>query len=302
MTALAPAGTESLVPDGTDENLESARTRRPRTVFGDRADAALQLITLGFAILVLAVVIAWSLWPRFFAPHDPLSGTPSEKFLPPSADHLFGTDYLGRDVFSRVIEGAGQSVSAALVAVAIGAVFGVLLGLIGGYFGGWADSAIGRLVDVLLAIPGFLFAVIIVVSLGFATINAAIAVGVASIAVFARLMRAEVVRVKKLPYVESSIVVGGTRFGTVIRHILPNTYQSVLVLAVLQFGIAILAISGLAFLGYGSPPPAPDWGLLVAEGKNYMTSAAWLVTYPGVVIVLTVLALNRVSSSLRRHS
>lgn len=271
----------------------------PRTSILSRASGLPGRATLVLATVVITFVVAWSLWPELFATHDPITGVPTDKFLPPSTDHLFGTDYLGRDVFSRVVHGAGQSVSAALLAVGIGLIVGSALGLAGGFFGGWVDAIIGRLVDVLLAVPGFLFAVVIVVSLGFATVNAAVAVGVSSIAVFTRLMRSEVVRIKRLPFIESSLLVGGSRVGTLLRHVLPNAYESVVALAVLQFGVAILAISGLAFLGYGNPPPAPDWGLLVAEGKNYLSSAAWLVGLPGVVIVLTVLSLNRVSTSLR---
>ena len=254
------------------------------------------------AVAWLALVVAWSAVPGLFTSFDPSVGVTADKFLPPSTAHLFGTDYLGRDLFARVAYGARGSVAIALLAVGIGVVVGSAIGLAGGFFEHAVDAILGRFVDVLLAIPSLLLAVVIVVSLGFATLHVAIAVGVSSIAVFARLMRSEVMRVKKLPFVESSFLIGGTGVSTLLHHVLPHTFRSVLALAVLQFGAAILVISGLAFLGYGDPPPSSDWGYLVAEGKNYLPSYLWLVTCPGAVIVLTVLALNRISLRVRGAS
>ncbi len=176
---------------------------------------------------------------------------------------------------------------------------GSAIGLASGFRGGWVDTVLGRFVDVLLAIPGFLLAVVIVSSLGFQTINAAIATGVSAVAVFARLMRAEVIRVRSAAFVEASYLEGGNRLHALLGHILPNAYRSVLVLAVLQFGTSILVIASLAFLGYGDPPPASDWGLLVASGKTYPT-APWLVYAPALVIVVTVLSVNRISRWLRK--
>jgi peptide/nickel transport system permease protein len=151
---------------------------------------------------------------------------------------------------------------------------------------------------VLLAIPSFLLAVIIVSSLGFQTINAAIATGISAVAVFARVMRAEVIATRQSVFVEASRVLGGTRLQSLVWHVLPNASRSVLTLAVLQFGLSILVIAGLSFLGYGDPPPASDWGLLISQGKDY-TTATWLVFWPALVTVVTVLAVNRLSRSLR---
>jgi len=261
--------------------------------------SALSSPTLVASFLVVAVVVVWALVPDLVTSQDPVDGVPADKFLAPGAAHWFGTDHLGRDLFSRVVHGTASSVLSALVAVAIGVVVGGLVGLLSGFVGGWFDSTLGRLVDVLLAVPGFLLAVVIVSSLGFRTINAAIATGVSAVAVFARVMRSQVLTVTRTPFVEAAALQGGSRLHILFRHVLPNAYRSVLALSVLQFGVAILVIAGLAFLGYGDPPPASDWGLLVSAGKEYVL-APWLVLAPATVIVVVVLAVNRISRWLRR--
>lgn len=256
-------------------------------------------VLLSFAII--AIVLAWSLAPGLFAQQDPTKGDPADKFLPPSAAHLFGTDQLGRDQFARIVFGAQSSVSSALVAVVIGVVVGGLIGLIAGFLGRWTDVVLARFVDVLLAIPSFLLAVVIVSSLGFQTINAAIATGVSAVAVFARVMRAEVIKVRRSVFVEAASLQGGSWLHILFRHVLPNASRSLIPLAVLQFGLSILVIASLAFLGYGDPPPASDWGLLISSGKDYPRSA-WLVFWPAVITILTVLSINRISRWLRKTS
>jgi len=251
------------------------------------------------SFVILALVGAWSLLPMHFTSFDAFVGIPAQKLQPPSAHHLFGTDNLGRDLFARVVHGTWSSVTSAGIAVLIGLIAGGLLGLLSGFVGGWVDPVVSRLIDVLLAIPHFLLAVVIVSSFGFETINVAIATGVSSIAVFARLMRAEVLRTGTSVFVEASGLLGGSRWHILLRHVLPNAQRPVVALAVLRFGTSIMVIAGLAFLGYGDPPPAADWGLLVASGKDY-PSAPWLVAAPAVAIVVTVLAINRISRWLRR--
>jgi peptide/nickel transport system permease protein len=157
-----------------------------------------------------------------------------------------------------------------------------------------------RLVDSMLAVPSLLLSLSIIVLLGFGTINVAIAVGAVAIARFARLARSEVVRVRRSDYVEAAFGSGGTFWAVLRRHVLPNSLTSVIALAALQFGSAILAISTLGFLGYGAPPPTPEWGLLIAEGRNYLSRAWWLTAAPGVVVVLVVLAADRISKSIQR--
>lgn len=254
--------------------------------------------TVVLSFVVLAIVVAWSLLPEVFTGQDPVNGVTSEKLLGPTAAHWFGTDHLGRDVYSRVVHGTSSSVTSALIAVGIGVVVGGLVGLLAGFLGGLVDTVLARLVDVLLAIPSFLLAVIIVSSLGFQTINAAIATGVSAVAVFARVMRSEVIRTRRAVFVEASFLQGGSKGHVLLRHVLPNASRTVLALAVLQFGSSILVIAGLAFLGYGDPPPASDWGLLISAGKDYPT-APWLVHAPAAVTIATVLSVNRVSRWLR---
>jgi peptide/nickel transport system permease protein len=257
--------------------------------------------TVLLSFVVVAIVILWSLFPGLFTSYSSVTADPGARFLGPGARHWFGTDNLGRDEFARVVYGAASSMGTALVAVGIGLVVGSVIGLLAGFFGGWTDTVLGRLVDTLLAIPQFLLAVVIVSALGFETINAAIAAGVASVAIFARLMRAEVLKVRHNVFVESSYLQGGSRGYVLFRHVLPNAYPSVLALAVLQLGNAIIVIAALAFLGYGSPPPASDWGLLVSDGQSYQI-APWLVYTPAIVIVITVLSINRISRWLRKTS
>jgi peptide/nickel transport system permease protein len=254
--------------------------------------------TVILSLVIVLIVALWVIVPSLFTSQSPVTAIPSDKLLSPSGSHLFGTDELGRDELTRVIYGSRSSVLTAFAAVGIGLLIGGALGMIAGFFGGITDAVTGRGVDTLLAIPGFLLAVVIVVGLGFKTIDAAIATGITSIAIFARIMRAETLRVRQAVFVESSYLQGGSRTFVLFCHVLPNAYRSVLALAVLQLGNAILVIAALAFLGYGSPPPASDWGLLISDGQQYLI-APWLVYCPAAVVVVTVLSINRISRWLR---
>nr|WP_315900933.1 ABC transporter permease [Microbacterium esteraromaticum] len=258
--------------------------------------------TLVLAIAVVSIAVLWAIVPGVFAPGDPLSGVPAQKLLPPSAEHWFGTDILGRDLYGRVVHGAVQSLSGALIAVTVGLTLGGIIGLLAGTIGGLLDDILMRVVDVLLAIPGLLLSLSVIILLGFGTVNAALAVGLGSVAVFARLMRSEVVRVRRTDYVEAALGSGATLLTVLRRHVLPNSLTPVLALAALQFGTAILAIATLGFLGYGAPPPTPEWGLLIAEGRNYVATSWWLTALPGLVVVAVVLSANRISHSLGRNA
>lgn len=256
-------------------------------------------VSVALSFAVVALVIAWSLAPGLFTSHDPINGVPAHKLMAPSFAYWFGTDHLGRDLYTRVVYGTASSVSSALIAVAIGVVAGGIIGLLAGFLGGRVDTTLARLVDVLLAIPKFLLAVIVVTAIGFATTNAAIATGVSAVAVFARVMRSEVIKTRAATFVESSYLLGGSRWHILWRHVLPNASLSVLPLAVLYFGDSILVIASLAFLGYGDPPPASDWGLLISIGKDY-PKWPWLVYAPAFVTIATVLSVNRISRWLRK--
>ncbi|WP_336646822.1 ABC transporter permease [Microbacterium sp. USHLN186] len=259
-------------------------------------------ISLLLAVAVVALAVLWAIVPSLFAPADPLTGVPAQKLLPPSAAHWFGTDILGRDLFGRVVHGAVQSLSGALIAVTVGLALGSLIGAVAGAVGGVLDDVLMRIVDVLLAIPGLLLSLSVIILLGFGTVNAALAVGLGSVAAFARLMRAEVVRVRCADYVEAAFGSGGTFVAVLRRHVLPNSLTPVLALAALQFGSAILAIATLGFLGYGAPPPTPEWGLLIAEGRNYVATSWWLTALPGLVVAAVVLSANRIGHSLGRRA
>ncbi|GGF94238.1 ABC transporter permease [Rhodococcoides trifolii] len=257
-------------------------------------------IGVALSVVVLIVALGFAVVPSVFASGDPLRGTPADKLQGPSAAHWFGTDNIGRDVYTRVVHGAGLSLSATLLAVAIALVAGSILGLLSGAVGGVVDSVLMRLVDVLLSIPTLLLALALVTALGFGTVNVAIAVGVTLIASFARVMRSEVLRVRQSLYVEAAFA-SGSRWHTVLRtHILRNAYPPVIALAAVQFGMAVLFVSSLSFLGFGAVPPTPEWGSLVSEGRNFLATSWWLTTLPGLVIVVVVLSAHRVGHALDR--
>ncbi|MBF6547464.1 ABC transporter permease [Nocardia brasiliensis] len=258
------------------------------------------------AVLLLSGVVAllavgWALFPSVFASGDPLVGVPAQKFQSPSAQHWFGTDNLGRDLYTRMVHGAGLSLTATLAAVGIALVAGSILGLLSGAAGGVVDTVVMRVIDVLLSIPALLLSLALVTALGFGTRNVAIAVGVSLVANFARVMRSEVLRVRQAAFVEAARA-GGARWHTVLlRHVLPNSYQPVLALAAVEFGMAVLAVSALSFLGYGAKPPTPEWGSLISEGRNYLATAWWMTTLPGLVIVAVVLAAQRLGRAAGRN-
>lgn len=250
------------------------------------------------ATVVLAVVLLWALFPGLFATHDPYKGT-DVALLAPSSQHFFGTDAVGRDLFSRVVFGARQSLLGALIAVAVGLVLGTLIGLIAGTQRGWVETVLMRFVDVLLAIPGILLSLSIIIVTGFGSLQAAFAVGMTSVATFARLARSQVIQIANAEFVEAAYGSGATQTQVLVRHVLPNSLTPVLALAALQFGSAILQLSILGFLGYGAPPPVPEWGLLIAEGRDFMATAWWLILLPGLAIVATVMSANRLSEAIR---
>jgi peptide/nickel transport system permease protein len=220
------------------------------------------------------------------------------KLTAPDAAHWFGTDQLGRDLYARVVHGTALTLQAAVLAILIGLVGGSLVGLVAGFVGGTVDAVLMRVADVLLAIPSLLLSLTIVTVLGFGTVNVAVAVGVASIATVARIMRSEVVRVRTAAYVEAAAANGNRWWRVLLVHVLPNAAGPVLVLAALEFGTAILAVSSLSFLGYGAQPPQPEWGSLVSTGRDFIATSWWLTTIPGLVIAVTVLAGNRVARAL----
>lgn len=253
-------------------------------------------VVIALAIVVFALLTA--IVPSLFATHDPTATVPADRLLPPSVSHWFGTDELGRDLYSRVVHGSTLTIAATLLAIAIALVAGLSLGILSGFVGGAVDSITMRVVDVLLAIPGLLLALAIVTALGFGTIPVAVAVGIGIIPGFARTTRAEVLRVKTLPYIEAARS-GGASWGRIlITHVLPNSWGPVAVLAVLDVGAAILAVAALSFLGFGAAPPAAEWGTLISNGRSFLITAPWVSLLPGLFVAVVVLSLNHLAKTL----
>ncbi len=255
----------------------------------------------GFVIASLFVlfVIVSAFLPGLFSSGGPYDTRPEAAMLPPSPEHLFGTDIYGRDLWTRVLHGSPLTIKATLLALGIALVAGLALGIVSGFFGGLTDAFLMRAVDVLLAIPGLLLALSIVTALGYGTVPVAVAVGVGIVPGFARTTRAEVLRVKTLPYVEAARAGGASWTRVLLRHILPNSWGPVAVLTVLDAGVAILAIASLSFLGFGAAPPAAEWGTLIADGRNYLVTAWWLSLLPGLFVALLVLSLNHISKTFQ---
>ncbi|WP_415973075.1 ABC transporter permease [Rhodococcus sp. 077-4] len=275
---------------------------QPIAVPPRRRREVLKHVWLGISVLVLLLALGFALFPSVFASGDPLVGVPADKLQAPSAAHWFGTDNIGRDVFTRVVHGSGLSLTATLLAVGIALVVGSVIGLVSGAVGGILDAALMRIVDVLLSIPTLLLSLALVTALGFGTVNVAIAVGVTLIANFARVMRSEVLRVRRSLYVEAAYASGVRRLDVFRKHILRNSYGPVIALAAVEFGMAVLYVSSLSFLGFGAAPPTPEWGSLISEGRNFLATAWWMTTLPGLVIVAVVLSAHRLGHALERRS
>jgi peptide/nickel transport system permease protein len=248
---------------------------------------------------ILAVLTVLALGAPLWSPRDPIRTAAREALKPPGASHLFGTDQFGRDVASRVVYGARISLTVGLVAVSIAVLLGAPLGLVSGFYGGRLDAVVMRVVDVLLAFPGILLALVIVSVLTPVLTNVMIAVGLAAVPTYARLMRATALSAREYLYVEAARALGGRDLFILARYILPNVVAPLIVTATLGLGTAILSAAALSFLGLGSQPPAPEWGRMLSEGRDYLREAWWISTFPGLAIMLTVLAMNLLGDGLR---
>lgn len=250
-------------------------------------------------MVVLGVLLVGAVFAPIVAPYDPLEAEPQSAFSAPDLAHYFGTDYIGRDIFSQVLYGGRISLQVGFISVGIGAFFGVILGLLAGYHGRRLDSIIMRLMDVLLAFPGILLAMVIVAVLGTNLTNLMVAVGISLIPVYTRLVRATVLSEKENLYVEAARVVGCPDARIMLKHILPNVIAPVIVLSTQGLGRAIIASASLSFLGLGAQPPTPEWGMLASGGRNYLRNAWWISTFPGLAILVAVIAINLVGDGLR---
>lgn len=249
--------------------------------------------------IVVAVMVLIALCAPMIAPYPPNEQRFENYLLPPSREHLFGTDEQGRDMFSRVVYGGRVSLRIGLVAVAIAAACGLLFGLVAGYYGHATDTIIMRAMDVMLAFPEILLALAVVAILGPAITTVMIAVGIASIPHFTRVVRASVLAARESEYIEAARVTGCQTPRIIFRHLLPNTLPSVLVMATTSMAAAIITGAALSFLGLGVQPPTPEWGSMLSGGRQYLRHAAWLTTFPGIAIVVTVVAINLLGDGLR---
>jgi peptide/nickel transport system permease protein len=298
MTRLSqPADTDTTVLSGTAAALStqhsalSTLTRFARL----RPVAAVSLAVL--AVLVLLAVAA-----PVVAPYDPIDPSAGKSTEAPSRQHLFGTDNLGRDVFSRTIWGARTSLTVGAMSVALALAIGCTAGMLSAYWGGVADLTLMRVVDIVMSLPTLILALVIVAVLGPSVTNVILAVAIGYWPVVARVVRSSVLSLKTLTYVEAARTVGASHARILLRHLLPNVAPVILVYAATVLGGAILAEGGLSFLGVGTPPPQPSWGQDISgTGRTLMISAPWLVLFPALALSLTVLSVNLLADGLRDH-
>jgi peptide/nickel transport system permease protein len=281
----------ALIPLRADESVESPARRAWRRL-KRRKGAVAGLIVLGLFVLL-------ALFASVIAPFDPAAQSWTAVRKAPTALHWFGTDEVGRDVFTRVIYGARASLLAGVISVTIALTVGVPLGLVAGYLGGWIDGLISRMTDAMLACPFLILAIALAAFLGPSLGNAMIAIGVTTTPIFVRLTRGQVMAVKVEDYVEAARAIGNPRWRIALFHILPNILPALLVQGTLSIAAAIIAEAALSFLGLGQQPPAPSWGSMLNSAQRFLTNAPWMAVWPGLAIFLTVLSFNLIGDGLR---
>jgi peptide/nickel transport system permease protein len=252
---------------------------------------------IGLVIMVIVLLVA--LFGPLIAPYDPIAQNLPDQLQPPSVSHWFGTDEFGRDILSRMLYGTRIALEVGLIADGISLVVGVSLGLIAGYVGGRTDSLIMRVMDVLLAFPYLLLAMMIVAILGPSLQNAMIAIGIVYVPQYTRLIRGSVLSLRSAEFVYAARIIGASQWRLLTKHILLNCYSPILVQATLSIGSAIVETAGLGFLGLGAQPPLPDWGAMLSTGRNFILQAPWISTFPGLAILVTVIGFNLFGDGLR---
>ncbi|MGP4066167.1 ABC transporter permease [Oceanobacillus sp. M65] len=253
---------------------------------------------IGFIIIMTLIVI--SLIGQWITPFDPYFAEFSKKLLPPMTEgHLLGTDQLGRDIFSRIILGARVSVIIGLATALIAGLIGTIIGIIAGFFRGWIDIILMRIVDVTLSFPFILLVLVINAIIGAGLRNIIISLAVGGWVIFARVIRSEVLALREKEFITACIATGVSRFEILIKHIVPNLFTPIIILASLQIGTYIIAEASISFLGFGVEPSTPAWGNMLNEGKDYIFSSWWLITFPGLAIVITALGVNLFGDWLR---
>jgi ABC-type dipeptide/oligopeptide/nickel transport system permease subunit len=282
------------------ESLIVPNMRKEPSLFRETVEKLFENKAAVAGLVIIVVFLACAILAPLIAPHDPIAQTIDHRKQPPlSTGYPLGTDDLGRDLLSRIIYGARISMIIGVVSVGISLVFGLVIGLLSGYYGGWFDRVIMRLIDIMLAFPYILLTIVIVAILGASLVNAMIAIGISQIPQYARVVRASVLAEKENDYVTAERSLGAGDLELMLRTILPNCMAPIFVQATLGIGDAILSSAALSFLGLGAQPPTPEWGLMIASAKEFVASAWWIVTFPGIAILLTVLGFNLLSDSLR---
>lgn len=250
----------------------------------------------GFFVFIFLLL---AFFPQLFTKYNPIEGQLLDRLQSPSSTHLLGTDDLGRDIFARIVYGARVSLQVGLISVGIALIIGSSIGVIAGYFGGFLGEVLMRGIDILLAFPSILLAILIVAILGPGLNNAMIAIGIVNVPIYARLLRSTVITVRNQEYIEASMSLGATHSRIIFTHILPNCVSPLIVQATLGIGAAILETAGLSFLGLGAQPPTPEWGTMLSNAKDFIRLAPWAIAFPGIAITLVVLAFNLMGDGLR---
>lgn len=249
--------------------------------------------------VILVLLILGAILAPYVTRYDPIEIVPAERLKPPSAQYWFGTDQFGQDIYTRIVYGSRISLRMGIVSVTIAAILGVTSGLLSGFFGGRTDTIIMRIADITLAFPGILLALVIIAVLGPSLFNAMVAVGISAAPTYARVTRGMVLTTKADVFVEAAVCIGCRPQRIISRHILPNILGPIVVVATLGVAGAIIAGAALSFLGLGAVPPTPEWGLMLSGGRNYLRAAPWITTFPGLAIMVTVLAINLLGDGLR---
>ena len=260
---------------------------------------AVQSSNVVVGVIVLVVVILAVVLAPLITSFDPIEQFRRERLMPPGSDHPFGTDNLGRDILSRVLYGGRTSLQVGLFSVAFASITGTVLGLVAGYYGRWVDSLIMRFIDVLLAFPSILLSLAIVAILGKDLRNVMLAVGIATLPIYTRVVRGSTLSVKQVDYIEAALALGSSTRRVLFLHILPNVLAPIIVVTTNGIAGAIIAGAALSFLGLGEQPPNPEWGNMLSQGRDYLRAAWWITTFPGLAIMVTVLSINLLGDGLR---
>jgi peptide/nickel transport system permease protein len=251
------------------------------------------------AFALIALFAACALLAPVLAPYDPLVQDLGSRLRPPSSEHWLGTDSLGRDIASRILYGARISLIIGIVVVTAAGVVGTAIGLVAGYAGGLVDEVLMRLTEVFLAFPALILAMAIAGALGPSLTNAIIAIAAVTWAVYARLVRGQILSLRRREFVEAARAMGASRTRIVVRHLLPNALAPLMIQASFDLGSSIIAAAGLSFIGFGAQPPTPEWGVMISEGRNYISTQPWLSLFPGLAILLAVGSFNLLGDGLR---